>query len=131
MHLGMSGSFRVGAADDERDRHDHVVFEMSSGATVIFNDPRRFGFMHIISREALADRRGVGALGPEPLSVEFDASVLAMACRAKKTSLKAALSDQRVVAGLGNIYGERSAASRASVPAAESRDDCDGDGSAS
>jgi formamidopyrimidine-DNA glycosylase len=104
MHLGMSGSFRVGADDDERDRHDHVVFEMSSGATIIFNDPRRFGFMNIVSREALADRRGVGALGPEPLSVEFDASVLAMACRAKKTSLKAALSDQRVVAGLGNIY---------------------------
>jgi formamidopyrimidine-DNA glycosylase len=77
---------------------------MSSGATIVFNDPRRFGFMSLVSREALADRRGLGALGPEPLSQEFDAAALALACRRKKTSLKAALSDQRVVAGLGNIY---------------------------
>lgn len=115
MHLGMSGSFRVenngrATADpyyyarDASARHDHVVFRMSSGATVVFNDPRRFGFMDIVSREALGARRGVGQLGPEPLSVEFDAEALARACRGKKTSLKAALSDQRVVAGLGNIY---------------------------
>jgi formamidopyrimidine-DNA glycosylase len=103
MHLGMSGSFRV---NDERqdERHDHVVFRLSSGATITFNDPRRFGFMDVISPAALAERRGVGALGPEPLSVEFSAAALARACRGKKTSLKAALSDQRVVAGLGNIY---------------------------
>jgi formamidopyrimidine-DNA glycosylase len=103
MHLGMSGSFRLepGATAD---RHDHVVFRMSSGATIVFNDPRRFGFMNLISRDALIGRRGVGALGPEPLSAAFDGNALAMACRAKKTSLKAALSDQRVVAGLGNIY---------------------------
>jgi formamidopyrimidine-DNA glycosylase len=103
MHLGMSGSFRVdpGAASD---RHDHVVFRMSSGATIVFNDPRRFGFMNLVSRAALRDARGVGALGPEPLSAGFDGAALAAACRGKKTSLKAALSDQRVVAGLGNIY---------------------------
>jgi formamidopyrimidine-DNA glycosylase len=103
MHLGMSGSFRLepGAAND---RHDHVVFRMSSGVTIVFNDPRRFGFMNLISRDALTGHRGLGALGPEPLSAAFDRSALAMACRGKKTSLKAALSDQRVVAGLGNIY---------------------------
>jgi formamidopyrimidine-DNA glycosylase len=103
MHLGMSGSFRV-ESERGHGRHDHVVFRMSSGATIVFNDPRRFGFMDIVSPEALTDRRGVGALGPEPLSEEFDAARLATACRGKKTSLKAALSDQRIVAGLGNIY---------------------------
>ena len=103
MHLGMSGSFRVND-EDRSDPHDHVVFRMSSGGTVVFNDPRRFGFMDLISRDALTIPRSVGALGPEPLSAEFDATALAMACRGKKTSLKAALLDQRVVAGLGNIY---------------------------
>jgi formamidopyrimidine-DNA glycosylase len=116
MHLGMSGSFRVdyngrapnpdpySYARDTSTRHDHVVFRMSSGATIVFNDPRRFGFMDIVSRAALSERRGVGQLGPEPLSDEFDAAALARACRGRKTTLKAALSDQRVVAGLGNIY---------------------------
>jgi formamidopyrimidine-DNA glycosylase len=104
MHLGMSGSFRVDGDADLNDRHDHVVFRMSSGATIVFNDPRRFGFMNILSPKALQERRGVGALGPEPLSPEFDGAALARACRGKKTSLKVALSDQHVVAGLGNIY---------------------------
>jgi formamidopyrimidine-DNA glycosylase len=106
MHLGMSGSFRVGF---ERERavcgtHDHVVFRMSSGATVTFNDPRRFGSMRLASEAERLRRGAVARLGPEPLSREFDAAALATACRGKKTSLKAALSDQRVVAGLGNIY---------------------------
>jgi formamidopyrimidine-DNA glycosylase len=104
MHLGMSGSFRVSRGDAVIDRHDHVVFCMSSGATIVFNDPRRFGFMDLVAREELARLRGLGVLGPEPLSKEFDAWALASACRGRKTSLKAALSDQRVVAGLGNIY---------------------------
>lgn len=104
MHLGMSGSFRVHGDRPANDRHDHVVFRMSSGATIVFNDPRRFGSMTLIPRDRLADRQGPGALGPEPLSAAFDGRALAAACRGKKTSLKAALSDQRVVAGLGNIY---------------------------
>jgi formamidopyrimidine-DNA glycosylase len=104
MHLGMSGSFKLNTDADADDVHDHVVFRMSSGATIVFNDPRRFGFMDLISPEALSSQRGVSLLGPEPLSDEFDAAALARACRGKKTSLKAALSDQRVVAGLGNIY---------------------------
>jgi formamidopyrimidine-DNA glycosylase len=116
MHLGMSGSFRVLKQDDTQspgqfhhprgeDRaHDHVVFHMSSGAAVIFNDPRRFGYMKIIARDALEDEPLLKGLGPEPLGNEFDAGMLARACANKKTSLKAALLDQRVVAGLGNIY---------------------------
>jgi formamidopyrimidine-DNA glycosylase len=116
MHLGMSGSFHVfhggghnklGRYHHERAQHaahDHVVFHMSSGAIVTFNDPRRFGSMKIVSRSKLDDEPLVNRLGPEPLSNAFDATMLANACQGKKTSLKAALLDQRIVAGLGNIY---------------------------
>jgi formamidopyrimidine-DNA glycosylase len=116
MHLGMSGSFRILEQSEARtpgefhhprgkdSAHDHVVFHMSSGADVVFNDPRRFGYMKIIARNALDDEPLLKGLGPEPLGNEFDAKMLARACANKKTSLKAALLDQRVVAGLGNIY---------------------------
>jgi len=116
MHLGMSGSFRVVTAEGEavqgefhyprnEDRaHDHVVFHMSSGAQVVFNDPRRFGYMKVIGRTALEQEPLLKGLGPEPLGNAFDAALLASACAGKATSLKAALLDQRVVAGLGNIY---------------------------
>jgi len=113
MHLGMSGSFRIGKNDapgkyyHERSKsasHDHVVFHMSNGAVVTFNDPRRFGSMKLVPRAKLESEPLLRALGPEPLGNEFDAAMLAKACAGKKTSLKAALSDQRVVAGLGNIY---------------------------
>jgi formamidopyrimidine-DNA glycosylase len=116
MHLGMSGSFRVIEGEDQKtpgkfyhpraeDRaHDHVVFHMSSGAAVVFNDPRRFGYMKIIARHALEGEPLLSGLGPEPLGNEFDAAMLARSCANRKTSLKAALLDQRVVAGLGNIY---------------------------
>jgi formamidopyrimidine-DNA glycosylase len=103
MHLGMSGSFRIDAPD-EADPHDHVVFHMSSGAIVTFNDPRRFGFMDLLTPARLARHPVLGRLGPEPLSPDFNAEGLARACKGKKTTLKAALLDQRVVAGLGNIY---------------------------
>jgi formamidopyrimidine-DNA glycosylase len=116
MHLGMSGSFRV-VNDHNRhtpgqfhhprseDRaHDHVVFHMSSGAVIVFNDPRRFGYMKVIARHAIGQEPLLEGLGPEPLGNEFDADMLARSCANKKTSLKAALLDQRVVAGLGNIY---------------------------
>ena len=84
--------------------HDHVIFHMSSGAAIIFNDPRRFGYMKVIARNAIEDEPLLKGLGPEPLGNEFDAAMLARSCANKKTSLKAALLDQRVVAGLGNIY---------------------------
>jgi len=121
MHLGMSGSFRLakstqaGAgqtdapgdfhhARSKDEKHDHLLFHMSSGWTVIFNDPRRFGFMKIVPRADLERDPSLRALGPEPLGNQFDAALLAAACQGKKTNLKAALSDQKVIAGLGNIY---------------------------
>jgi len=116
MHLGMSGSFHVfqqvsekalGRYYHERAQHgahDHVVFHMSTGAIVTFNDPRRFGSMKLVARAKLDAEPLLKNLGPEPLGNAFDAAMLAKACKGKKTSLKAALLDQRVVAGLGNIY---------------------------
>jgi formamidopyrimidine-DNA glycosylase len=113
MHLGMSGSFRVGKDAKpgvyyhERSKstaHDHVVFHMSNGQTITFNDPRRFGSMKLVPRTKIDEEPLLRALGPEPLGNAFDAAMLAEACAGKKTSLKAALLDQRVVAGLGNIY---------------------------
>jgi formamidopyrimidine-DNA glycosylase len=116
MHLGMSGSFHVLHGKDattpgeflyERGKlsaHDHVVFHMSNGAVITFNDPRRFGYMKLIRRDELDKDPMIEALGPEPLGNAFDGAMLAAACAGKKTSLKAALSDQKVVAGLGNIY---------------------------
>lgn len=112
MHLGMSGSFRVedatlGTFHHPRGKaaaHDHVVLQMSSGKTVTFNDPRRFGFMLLVPRAEFDDHPFLRGLGPEPLGNSFDAPALALACRGRKTSIKAALLDQRIVAGLGNIY---------------------------
>jgi formamidopyrimidine-DNA glycosylase len=119
MHLGMSGSFHVflgqhkdedknlGRYYHERSKHlahDHVVFHLASGASVTFNDPRRFGSMKLVPRIELDSEPLLRGLGPEPLGNAFDAAMLTAACRGKKTSLKAALLDQRVVAGLGNIY---------------------------
>jgi len=113
MHLGMSGSFRIvrerppGRTPRRAmrlDPHDHVIFHMSSGAAVVFNDPRRFGIMELVPAGRLTRHPVLSKLGPEPLSGDFDGTVLARTCHGKKTSLKAALLDQRVVAGLGNIY---------------------------
>jgi formamidopyrimidine-DNA glycosylase len=115
MHLGMSGSFHVFVGSEKQlanyyharaneFAHDHVVFHLGSGARVTFNDPRRFGSMKLVPRAALDAEPLLRGLGPEPLGNAFDAAMLACACHGKKTSLKAALLDQRVVAGLGNIY---------------------------
>jgi formamidopyrimidine-DNA glycosylase len=102
IHLGMSGSFSVNTL--ALDPHDHVVFRMSSGAVIAYHDPRRFGLMDLLRPDDLVDHPVLSKLGPEPLSPAFDGAVLARACKGKTTSLKAALLDQRVVAGLGNIY---------------------------
>lgn len=116
MHLGMSGSFRIETPGQDATPgrfhhprhvagpHDHVVFHMSNGAIITYCDPRRFGFMRLVAREMLHETPGLKGLGPEPLGNAFDAAMLAQACAGKATSLKAALLDQRIVAGLGNIY---------------------------
>ena len=122
MHLGMSGSFRiengpVGGDGSEaelpgifhhprstRASHDHVVFTLSNKLRVIYNDPRRFGFMRLLTGEALAEDPMFAGLGVEPLGDGFDGATLARLFAGRSTPLKAALLDQSLVAGLGNIY---------------------------
>jgi formamidopyrimidine-DNA glycosylase len=112
MHLGMSGSFRIEPSRRRRPdretalerRHDHVVFEMSSRQTVTFNDPRRFGMMQLLAGTESDASGGFASLGPEPLAAGFTPAALAAACAGRRVTLKAALLEQAVVAGLGNIY---------------------------
>jgi formamidopyrimidine-DNA glycosylase len=117
MHLGMSGRFVVeapgtpptepGAYYNEIGRHlqhDHVVFHLGSGARVTYNDVRRFGFMDLVPRADLATSKHFAGMGIEPLGNELSGDTLAKLFAGKFAPLKAALLDQRLVAGLGNIY---------------------------
>jgi formamidopyrimidine-DNA glycosylase len=115
-HLGMSGRFTVHQANSVRkpgdfvyapvtlEKHDHVVFDMEDGGRIVFNDPRRFGFMTLFPTDAEDRVSFLEGLGPEPNSNAFSAPFLTDRLRGKAAPLKAALLDQRVVAGLGNIY---------------------------
>src|SRR5687767_10277052 len=80
MHLGMSGWFRVEPADHAPESHDHVVFDLSSGRAVVFNDPRRFGVMDLLPTSDIDQSLRLGGLGPEPLSPAFDGRALAAGC---------------------------------------------------
>ena len=106
LHLGMSGRLLLMEPGDETplDRHDHVLMTLDDGTHIRFNDVRRFGVLDYVRRDALSKHKLLKGLGPEPLDPEFTGAALAAALKGKKTPLKAALSDQRVVAGLGNIY---------------------------
>ena len=103
MHLGMSGSFEIRRSEIPFTAHDHVIFYMANGSIVVFNDPRRFGSMWLFE-DAAHRRSPIRSLGPEPLDDDFGIDALTTALRGRRAPLKSALSDQRVVAGLGNIY---------------------------
>ncbi|MBM3577599.1 MAG: bifunctional DNA-formamidopyrimidine glycosylase/DNA-(apurinic or apyrimidinic site) lyase [Alphaproteobacteria bacterium] len=112
MHLGMSGSFRIdeetpGAFHHKRDKnaaHDHVIFHLSHGKRVIYNDPRRFGYMLLIATHEIDEDKLFRGLGVEPLSDALDGAFLAHAFRGRAAPVKSLLLDQRLIAGLGNIY---------------------------
>lgn len=108
FHLGMSGRMRIEVGKDAAKaalgKHDHVFMTFEDGTCVTFNDPRRFGFMDLSDTSALPANRFLAALGVEPLSNAFHADYLSAALKGKNTPIKAALLDQRIVAGLGNIY---------------------------
>jgi formamidopyrimidine-DNA glycosylase len=116
LHLGMSGRIVVsglGAAHvpgrfhhthPAPERHDHVVLDMESGARVTFNDARRFGALDLVPTATSEAHPLLATLGPEPLGNEFSAAYLAARFRGRKAPVKAMLMDQRIVAGLGNIY---------------------------
>ncbi len=102
FHLGMSGRMRIDPP--EIDRHDHILFTTDDGRTVAFNDARRFGSLDLVAADALESLPGIAGLGPEPLGADFTPAVLAAAREGRVTPIKSLLLDQRVVAGLGNIY---------------------------
>lgn len=112
MHLGMTGRFEIdGALPGQFEqavapdpRHAHVVFETEAGGRVTYYDPRRFGFMGLIDGDDLAVHPWFAGMGPEPLGPDFHAGVLAAAFAGRRQGPKSLLLDQRVVAGLGNIY---------------------------
>ncbi|MBY0611066.1 MAG: bifunctional DNA-formamidopyrimidine glycosylase/DNA-(apurinic or apyrimidinic site) lyase [Beijerinckiaceae bacterium] len=115
IHLGMTGrfiveregSFTPGLFVHEQPRHqahDHVVFHLSNGARITYNDVRRFGFMDLAKSHALEENRHFKAMGVEPLGNGFNAAMLSSLLRGRRTPLKAALLDQRLISGLGNIY---------------------------
>lgn len=121
-HLGMSGRMIIETPDDMTEKsasntpgdfahdpgnhakHEHIVFHVGNGTVIRFSDPRRFGLMTLTDRENFADHKLIRHLGPEPTGEDFTGSVLAARLQGKRTPIKAALLDQRVVAGVGNIY---------------------------
>lgn len=119
MHLGMSGSFRLiedkaastpggfHLARSDAAKHDHVEFHLVNGdrnLLIVYNDPRRFGFMDLVPTEQLHESRFLAGLGAEPTGNSFNADIIATMFSGKTAPLKAALLDQRLIAGLGNIY---------------------------
>ncbi len=104
-HLGMSGRMLLdGAKGAPPQSHDHVQFVFDNGIGVTFRDPRRFGLMDLTTETKVATHKLLAAMGPEPLEDGFDGKYLAAALKGRKSPLKTALLDQRIVAGLGNIY---------------------------
>lgn len=116
MHLGMSGRFRIEEVNGgpvvgrfhhpagRETAHDHVIFRLQNGTVIRYNDARRFGFMTLVSADALAEHDLFRELGPEPLSESFSADYLARRAGGRSQPLKSLLLDQRAIAGLGNIY---------------------------
>ncbi|OWU86732.1 5-hydroxymethyluracil DNA glycosylase [Oceanicola sp. 22II-s10i] len=112
IHLGMSGRMLVSGDPlghfvhdhPAPEKHDHVVLDMEGGARITFNDPRRFGAMDLMPTAGAEAHKLLAHLGPEPLGNAFSESYLATALADRATPIKAALLDQRIVAGLGNIY---------------------------
>ncbi len=115
-HLGMSGRMVIETAEDlnmpgrfehgtaAHDAHEHIVFRVGNGTIIRFSDPRRFGMMLLTDKSAYPSHCLIRHLGPEPTGEDFTGPVLAARLKGKKTPIKSALLDQRVVAGIGNIY---------------------------
>lgn len=117
VHLGMSGRILIHAADTKRtqtvhllhghpplEKHDHVVLDLGSGTRIVYNDPRRFGGMELLDTATSEQHKLLRDIGPEPLGNAFHTDHLASRFEGKKSPIKTALLDQKIVAGLGNIY---------------------------
>jgi formamidopyrimidine-DNA glycosylase len=104
LHLGMSGRITTGPGGAPHAPHDHVVLTLDDGTVVRFNDARRFGLLDYMRRGEESAHPLLAGMGPEPLGPDFNGRYLAQKLAGKMTPIKAALLDQRIVAGLGNIY---------------------------
>ncbi|WP_439148679.1 bifunctional DNA-formamidopyrimidine glycosylase/DNA-(apurinic or apyrimidinic site) lyase [Sulfitobacter sp.] len=112
IHLGMSGRMLISGDPlgqfvhdhPSPEKHDHVVLHMANGARVTFNDPRRFGAMDLLDTQNADAHKLLASIGPEPLGNDFHEAHLVAALKGRNTPIKSALLDQRIVAGLGNIY---------------------------
>ena len=105
LHLGMSGRMTVfDAAQDERQKHDHLVFQTNDGYEVAFNDARRFGMVDLHPTAEIDTHKFFAHLGPEPLSNHFSPAYLMEKFQTKKTAVKVALLDQQIVVGIGNCF---------------------------
>lgn len=121
IHLGMSGRMLVSVDPSDRafadeklgrfvhdhpnpEKHDHVIFHMANGARITFNDPRRFGAMDLMATATAEQHKLLAVLGPEPLGNDFNETHLIAALKGRNMPIKSALLDQRIIAGLGNIY---------------------------
>ncbi len=105
IHLGMSGRMMISTGEHaDTQKHDHVVFHMQDDARVVFNDTRRFGAMDMAPTEIMPAHKLLASLGPEPLGNEFDEPYLVGRLKDKNSPIKNVLLDQRIIAGLGNIY---------------------------
>lgn len=102
FHLGMSGKWRIDPADIGA--HDHFLMETDEGRRLALNDPRRFGSLDLVRTQEIAAYKPFIAMGPEPLGEDFSPAALAQALQGRSAPIKALLLDQRIVAGLGNIY---------------------------
>lgn len=107
IHLGMSGRIRVvkaGQPFSERQKHDHWQISLDDGTHIIFNDPRRFGMTFVVNRTSWQEHKAFAEMGAEPMEASFTPQDFSDILSRKKTPIKTALLDQRVVAGVGNIY---------------------------
>ncbi len=104
VHLGMSGRLTKVLPNATREKHDHIILTLDNGARLAFNDPRRFGMVDVMPTPDQARHKMLQALGPEPLGRDLTPAVLAHRLHGKTATIKALLLDQRIIAGLGNIY---------------------------
>lgn len=105
VHLGMSGRIRIFEGNpEEPDKHDHIEWLTQERKCIRFGDPRRFGFVDLIKAGGIADYPALVKLGPEPLSNAFQSQTLLARLKGRSITMKTALMDQRIIAGLGNIY---------------------------
>ena len=103
-HMHMGDNLRFVHDHPAPEKHDHVILDMASGARITFNDPRRFGAMDMMPTDGAENHALLAALGPEPLGNGFHPEYLVSALKGRNTTMKAVLLDQKIVAGLGNIY---------------------------